>query len=169
MALIKCAECQTEMSDAAAACPKCAAPRAIAAAKPAKQWVGRKFLIVAAILVVVMGVLSSMDKPGIRAQVVAWTPTKEDIAQQPTRNKLIDKMGNAGLWSKIAECETTELCVWVRQPFYALDIDKKRDAIQTVWMYYSVERKRRVPTLRLRDAQSGKDVGIYERDKLAMK
>jgi len=169
MALIKCAECQTEMSDKAAACPKCGAPKAIAAAAPAKSWSTGKVLVVGLLIIVVIGAMSELDKSGGGAPATAWAPSKEDIANQPARSKLIDKMGGAGLWSKIGECETIEMCVWVRAPFYALDIDKKRDAIQLVWTYHSVEQKRRILTMRLRDAQSGRDVGIYEREKLTMK
>lgn len=171
MALIKCAECGTDISNQAPTCPKCGAPLSVAAPKPktrSRIWLWIFVVIVVGIIVVNFPPDSGS---GISKSVTRtrWAPSHEDIAKQPDRKKLIDKMGRAGLWSKWESCETIDVCLWIRAPFYALDIDQKHDFVQLFWSYHAIQAKSDVISVHLRDAASGKDVGIYERQKLTMK
>lgn len=174
MALIQCVECATQISDQATVCPKCGAPRKVVVIKPAKKRTSFGALLLVAVSIVVgAGVLMKLTgfEPPTATQSEArkrWTPSADDISKQPARKKLIDKLGNQGLWSKIEHCETVDICVFVRLPFYGMDFDMRQGHVELVWTYYAVDTKFEIIRVHVMDAKTGKEVGLFDRGKLTM-
>jgi hypothetical protein len=157
MALKPCAECGTEISTQATACPKCGAP--IKAAKKAGgcgTGVG-----VVALLILIMAIVASLSEKDEQAPAQSRPAAvkAEPPETQERRKKLIADLQRQGIFGKI-ECRSGGATAWVSPRFYLISFDDKQSFASVVYVYCH-GRADDTGFVTLKDDRTGKDVGTF--------
>jgi hypothetical protein len=155
MALVKCEECGTEVSDKAAQCPKCGAP-------PPKQFwnqnlgCGGLVLLLVFVYALWSAFSPSRDEPNTAA--AACTPPTPEM--QAKRDEIIAGLIREGEIYKVEPSSEGIMRAFVTDKFYRANVDDKRAMASVIWVRY-FECVNDSGMLLLKDAKSGRKVGSF--------
>jgi hypothetical protein len=168
MAIVKCRECNAEISSKAAACPKCGNP--VQSSKSSGGGCGRIFvyaLIGLAVLMVFVVTSNQSGSDGKSAKPASPADQSQNIdkspAMQESRQKLIVKLHVMGVFKKV-DCRNRAADVWVGSAFDALSFDDKQSFV-SVFYAWCHDRMELGTFVKVRSFTTNKELGVYTADR----
>lgn len=171
MALIKCPECEGQLSDKATTCPHCGysqttkkpIPKPLPPIKKESKQYGCGTII---LLLVVVAIFYSLFDTSERTKPVASKPPTQapklsaaETELQKQRKEFIDKGIREGIFYKI-EIPGDLPHLWVTPRFLNGDFDTKSALASAVLAYYITENPK-YDLLIIKDSRSGKRIGSF--------